>query len=162
MTLSRRTLLATASLIPLAACAGATADLSQVITDVGLIASGLQGALPSLVGSAGASVIAQITGWIADLQPIAAAIGGVTTVAGAQPLVTQIETILNSIVSLAATFTLPTPFGPALAAAAVLLPIIEAAVNLLVPAASAAVHRYATAMTPAQARAVLAQAAAGR
>jgi len=161
---SRRRLLSATSIIPVAvalnACKGLTAPqiAAQAVSDVKLIASGLVGALPSLGTAAGipAATVAAVGAGIAKLQTVADAIGQAASNVDAQPLVQQLETLLNAAVGSLAGMALPAPFGPALTAATVLLPVIESLVGLVIAPKAAA-----SAMSPDTAREIL-TAAAGR
>lgn len=158
--LKRRHLLMTAALAPvagaLAACSstGSTSSMTptQVITDIGLVAGGLAGALPGLV-TAGlpAASIASVTGLVNQIQSAADAVSASLTTTAAAPIVTQIVGVLAQIAATVGP-ALPAPFGTALAAAQILLPVIAAAVGLVSSAPSTA----AVSMTHAEARAALA------
>jgi hypothetical protein len=148
----------------LAACAGKTVDqsIATVVTDVSTIANGLQGTLTQLgaLGVAGLTpaIVSTVGNYVADLQQVATQVSGATTTAAAQPLVQKVETYVNTIVSTLALIPLPPPISTALQAAAILLPVIEVAVGLLVPPTNGA----SPGMTPDQARLVLLGAAAAK
>lgn len=162
---SRRRLLSASAIIPVAvalnACTGMTASqvAAQAVSDVKLIASGLAGALPSLGNAAGipAATVAAVGASIVKLQTVADAIGQAASNIDAQPLVQQMETLLNAAVGSLAGLALPAPFGPALTAAMALLPVIESIVGLVIAPKAAA-----SAMSPDTAREILAAAAQGR
>lgn len=161
--LTRRELMATTALMPLAACAGTTpsAALIQAIQDVQTIAAGLAGVLPGLGSIPGipATVVGKAGSIISEIQAVAQQMAGVTTTAGAQGSVQQLETLLNTLVAAVAPFVAAVPVvGQVFAAAAVLLPVIEAAVGLIVKPAA----RLEAALTPDQARLILQAAATGR
>ena len=169
--MTRRALLRSTALVPVAAvvaCAGQTAAglPAQLLSDVQTLASGVAGILPTLGAVAGipAATVSQVGGDIAELQQAAGTLSGVATTTAAQPVVQQIEGYVNAIVGIAAPLLAATPAGPILAAATVLLPVIEAAVGLVLPpsAPPAAVAAAASQMTPAQARLILAAARRGR
>lgn len=165
-TISRRALLRTASLLPIAgavvACAGQTAATiaATAAQDIGLIGSGLSGALPALAASGvvSSSALSQVTGYINNIEQVATSVTTASTVAQGQSAVQQIETLLNSVVSALAGLTLPAPFGPALSAASVLLPVVETAVGLAITTISsstAAAPAPQAAMTADEARLIL-------
>lgn len=144
----------------LASCAGKSpsSTLAQVITDVGTIAAGLAGVLPSLAKVTGISqeTINNINVWIADLQKAGTAIVSATTVAAAQPIVQQVETDVNAIVAALSGLPLPSAIETVVLAASILLPVIETAVGLaLPPSAPTARMAASSTMSVDQARLVL-------
>lgn len=151
-------LLATSAL--LAACnPGQVAQISsEVASDAGIIASGLQGALAGLttLGIAGLTPAkAQTVGdAIAGIKSIASALAGAATASAAQPMVQQLEADLNAIVAALAGLPLPPQIALPLQAATVLLPIIEAAVGMVISNVSA-LRAAQPGMTADQARALL-------
>ena len=153
-----RTLLA--SPLALAGCAafsgGVNAGLTQVSQDATLIANGLQGALQNIgalnIQGLSPDKIQTIGLAIAGLKTVAVALGGATTQSQAQPLVMQIETDLNAIVGALAGLPLPPQIATAIQAAAILLPVLEIAVNLAI---SQVKPLTASAITPDQARLIL-------
>jgi hypothetical protein len=161
-TFSRRRLLSATAIVPvvvaLNACAGLTASqvAAQAVSDVKLIASGLAGALPSLGTAAGIPVatVAAVGQAIANIQTVADGVASAASNIDAQPLVQQLESLLNGAVGALAGLALPPPFGPALTAAMALLPVIESVVGLLTAPKAAA-----SAMSPDTAREILAGAA---
>lgn len=146
---------ALAGIAALAGCATGSPPLAQVVADVQTIASGLSGAIeklpPGIIPGGTPSVI---TAALADLQAVAASIGAADTAAAAQPLVQRVAVDVNVVVGALASLPLPAPVSTAFQAAMVLLPVIEAAVGMMVPAGATP-----GAMTPAQARVVLRDAA---
>jgi len=162
---SRRRLLAATAIVPaavvLSACKGLTASqvAQQAVSDVKLIASGLAGALPSLGTAANipAATVALIGQTIANIQTVADGVAAAASNIDAQPLVQQLEQLLNGAVGALAGLALPAPFGPALTAAVVLLPVIEALVGIVIGPKAAAM-----AMPVDTAREILAAAAQGR
>jgi len=157
--MNRRHLLRTVALVPVAALVACNAANIQTVTkavvnDVSLIASGLQGALPQFATVTGISTaqLATITG---EVNAIVIAAGQVVEGIAAnlaQPIVQQIGADFSTLQSAAAGLNLPDVLKTILAAAQVLLPVIETAVGIFVAAAPAG------GMTPARARAVLAAA----
>jgi hypothetical protein len=159
--ISRRSLVAStplAALAMLGACAGKSADqtIATVAADANTIAGGLKGVLAQLgplnVPGLTPSVISTVGVAVSEIQTVAASLSGVTSAAAAQPLVQKIETYLNTIVAALAGLPLPPPISTALQAAAILLPIIEAAVGLVVQQAAKAAPG---AISPDQARMIL-------
>jgi hypothetical protein len=134
----RRAILSSSALAGLAsatACQTLNPTLAQVTTDVQLIANGLQGILPDIatLASIPADVAAAIANALANLQVVAGQIGSASSTSSAQPLVQQVVTYVNIIVKALAVIPLiPPPISTVLQAAVVLLPIIEAAVGLIV------------------------------
>lgn len=144
-------------------CAGTTANqaLQDAASDVKTIAAAFQAILPALGSVAGLSTtaVATVGAYISDLQNVATSVAGATTNAAAQTGVQQVETDINGIVAaLAVLPVIPPPFSIALQAAAVLLPVIEAAIGMLIPPTPAPVTtsvarlRAAPPMSAAEAR----------
>lgn len=79
------------------------------------------------------ALIDKVTGIVNQLDVAAGQIEGVATLAAAQPIVQQIETLLNEFVSVAATMPLPPPISMYVQMAALALPILEAVVGLVIP-----------------------------
>lgn len=148
-------------LIWLSALAGCTVTptetvLSAAINDVEAIAVGFLGVLPQMGTIIGlsATVIAEIGAAVGNLQTLAAQIKLVTGTFAAQPIVQQVETEVNAVITMLAGLPLPPPVQIALQAASILLPLIESAVNLAVlPTVTARAERGR--LTPEQARNVL-------
>ena len=160
----RRNLLLGTTALSVTACAGKTVDqvVVTVAADASTIANGLTGVLAQLgplastYGISGATM-ALIGTAVAGLQSVATQVSGATTAASAQPMVQKIETYVNTIVSALAGLPLPPPISTALMAAAILLPVIESAVGLIINSASPGARLSAAAptMTPDQARLIL-------
>lgn len=164
---TRRALLGSAAIAPiaLAGCAELrggslpSAKLAQVLSDVRDIASGLVGVLPSLGSIQGipASVVATAGDYIVKIKDVSGQLASVTTASAAQPLVKQLESLVNALLAAVTPFVAGIPtVGAIFAAANVLLPVIETAVGLIVPAQAPAM----AGMTPAEARLILRAAAA--
>jgi|SRR5579883_768902 len=164
----RRHLLVSTALVPVVlameGCNGATPQqvAQQAVADVKLIASGLAGALPSLGAAVGISpaTVATVGGIVSRIQSVADGVGQAASNLDAQPLIRQLEQLLNAAVAALAGLALPPPFGPALTAATVLLPVIESLVGLALPATAAAVMPSQAQINDA--RLVLAGAAQGK
>lgn len=154
---SRREVLGLLAAAPLAGCAGSTTTGSviagQVVTDVGLIATGLAGALPGLVGAGlSTSTVATVGGYVNQLQSLASSVTTALTTTSAQPVIQQVLSVVEEIAAVAGP-SLPPPWGLAVSAAEVLLPVLASAVGLVMTQTATAA---APAMTPAEARLVLA------
>lgn len=119
-----------------------TPTVAQVATDVSFVAGGLQKALAALPDtgitvSSDNLMVAQNA--VTGLQGVAAAIAASSSTAAAQPLVPQIESYVNAFVgalgpalSVCKTDTCKTIQGY-LAAANLLLPVIEIGLNMALP-----------------------------
>jgi hypothetical protein len=154
--LSRRSLCLAVPLV-LAGCNGQAPSgpsIAMVAQDVNLIAGGLSKALTQvqMLGVPGLTPQILNTCQIAltGVQGVAQSLAGVSSVQDAQPLIVRVEGYVNAIVDALAVLPLPPPVQTALLAATILLPVVEAAVNMAVPPAAAT-------MTPDQARAALAK-----
>jgi hypothetical protein len=148
----RKTLTATAlsALLVFGPVGCANVTPTQVVTtaatDVSTIATGLAGAFAGISG-----VPAAVTTALTDLSNEASALETASTQAQQQTDVQQVETDVNAIVKAASAIPgLPANVTVALTAAQVLLPVIEAAVNMVVTSAAPA-----NAMTPDVARLIL-------
>lgn len=164
--MNRRSLLSSGAFVLLAGCALNGQPPSQAIqiaaNDVEVIANGLQGALAQIAAEnppppgMTPQLIAKIGTYVADLKSLAAAVAQASTTAQAQPLVQQVEADVNAIVAALAVLPLPQPLPAVLAAASILLPVIEASVGLIVtPPAPAPAQKLRMQMTPGEARAIL-------
>ena len=78
-------------------------------------------------------LISKVSGIVTQLDAAAGQIEGVASLAAAQPLIQQIETLINELVSVAATMPLPPPISMYVQMAALALPILEAIVGLVIP-----------------------------
>lgn len=149
------------SALALGACSLTPAQVSaisgQAVSDVQTIASGLKAILPQIAAVVGipATTVTTVTNLVGDISSVAAGISTATAQSSAQTVVQQVEADVNSVVSvLAAIPFLPPPIILALQAATVLLPAIETALNMIVPASLKA-KADAISLTPAGARAYL-------
>lgn len=129
--------------------------------DVGDIASGLAAIVPQLGSVTGLSAANQqtIETAVDDLQSAATALQSASSITAAQPLVERVEADVNAVVDALAGMSLPGTIGEVVDAAAVLLPVIETAVNLV--AASTTPTASDVTMTPGQAILIL-KGAAGK
>lgn len=128
-----------------------TAALKQAASDANIIATAISNALPQLATVQGIppDSLTKAASFVVDIQRAAAAISAASTAADAQPSVQQLEAGFNALVGVLATLPLPPQVATVIQAANVLLPVIEIAVGM-------AVTPKAGAMSPDQARAVLA------
>ena len=126
-----------------------TTTLLTVANDVSLLATGLNNALsqPAVVALIPPTIEPKIQAALDDLTNLAVTVAKSTSSTATQASVTTVENDVNTIVAALAGLPLPPPAPTILTAAEVLLPVIEAAVGLLVPP-SAAVGG----MTPDEAR----------
>lgn len=142
----RKLLLASAVLLSLAACAGQNGSPpapASVAQDVSLLAQSLGAVVSELQG---VTVPAALPTALADLQSVANAVAGADTVNAALPLVQRVESDVNAVAAIPVA-QLPAKAQTWLADARVLLPVIEAAVNMAVPA-----QADLNGLTPDQAR----------
>lgn len=152
-----RTLLVSPAALALYGCANANQIAATVAIDASTIATGLQGALANIstlnISGLTADKLQTVGLALAGLKSVATALALATTNAQAQPLVQQMETDLNAIVGALAALPLPPQISVALQAAAILLPVIEAAIGMVLPPPTA--PATSAAMTPDQARLIL-------
>ena len=146
----------------LAACGTGTPaqQLATVVNDVSTIANAFVNALPALAATTGKIspvAIANVQQAVATLQTLATQLSGVATTTAAQPIITQVEATVNLIVNTLAPFSvaLPPPWGEILPAVAVLLPVVELAVGLVVPASAPLRRAAVPGLTPDEARVIL-------
>lgn len=140
MNISRRGLLvASSALVPAALLAGCATGsggvtFAQVLADVQNAVPALQNALGAVLKAAPAALpaatVTQIDGYLSSASGVLAQLSGSMTATQAAPLVQKVESDLNAVISAAAAIPLiPPPFSTALAAAAIVLPIVEGFVN---------------------------------
>lgn len=167
-TLTRRHLLGTAAILPLAACES-LGKIGGLVTDplVGDLAAKVKtwvdglGLLPSdLAGKVPGDVLGKVSGWLNDLSALAAAIGGTTSLAGAVPLVKQLDVVFTDIVDALPAGTLPASVTTLLSAAHSYLPVILKLAGLATSLFGAPRRSRLAAMPPEDARRVLIAAAA--
>lgn len=128
---------------------------ASVLNDAALIAKGLATALGVLTGL---GIFTTIATDINNIQNAVALLTATMNESDAQNDVSNIETAINDIIDVAASLPLPPPFGIALQAASVLIPILEGAVGLVISTTSSAARmRSVLMMTPDDARAALTQ-----
>lgn len=158
----RRSVLATipAIAVALAGCAStnSTATISnEAVTDLNLIATALEPLGDTVATMAGATpaIVAQVNTDVAQLAAAAQAVAPGISTAVAQPSVMTVASALQAIVNALQGFALPANVQSVLTAAEALLPLVQMAVGIAIAVAAP----KAGAMTPAQARVVLAAAA---
>lgn len=130
--------------------------VAVVAQDVAIIANGLKGALPALAVAAKipAENMASINQAITSLETLSSVVASAASTTQALPAIQQVETDVNAIVAaLVGIPGLPTNVTLALAAAQVLLPVIETSVGMIVPPPAPTAHAYA--LSPEDARAIL-------
>ncbi len=167
--ITRRRLLITTALVPLAACGGVvtpnpnptpgpSGDLSVLIGEVSDLTAGLVDKLLPLLGTVAdlsPETAAKIRGGAATTQALAGQVAEVLSIDDAKPLVQQIGPIALQIVSaLAGLPGMPLEVSLLLSAVSVLVPIITNMVGLSLPRAMPRFAGYRE-MTPEQARTVL-------
>lgn len=159
--MNRRRLLTTAACLPLlalTACPGGSGSgltLAQVVADVTGMVNGLSAALPALTKLVPATTMARIQADINVAQNLLAQITPKLPDATNAVTIQQIEAVINEILGFVANIP---GVPPEIAAVAILLPIIEAFVNGLVPSMTASMVMKApmpAATDAAKARALL-------
>jgi hypothetical protein len=110
-------------------------QISQAAQDVALLTGGLKAALP-LVAQAtklDAATTAKVQAGLTDLQNLSNQLAAASTAAAAQGIVQLVEADVNSVISsLASAQNLPPNVQQILQAAAVMLPTVEALLNMTV------------------------------
>lgn len=166
MNASRRAFMGVAASVSAAAMLAACAaldpnntpqqNLAQVVADVSSIATAFGKALPQIQAlNLSEDIRARINASVANLQAVTVAVAAAATSTTAeQPLIQKVETDVNAVVDALAAIPLPVPLSSIIQAATILLPIIEIAVGLVVPAQAKA-RAGAIPMSPDEARAVL-------
>jgi len=146
----------------LAGCATFSANFKQGITDALNLANGLETMLANLgpLNIVGSDLLAQIGTYVADIKGFASSLQGSWSDTSAAPLVQQIEDTFNKILAALGSVPLPPPISTIVAAAQVIIPFIEAAVGLVIPASQA--RAKAVGMSVDQARQILSNAATQR
>jgi len=166
MTVSRRALIsmlppAALVLTPLGGCAALSeyltgTNISKVASDVDQIATGVTAVLPTIKALLGIKddVVAKVTAIVDEIKAVATKISGSTST-GTVALVKELGSAVYSISETLGGVALPSWVKKVVEAATALLPTIEAAVGIVAPLGA---RRFASTMTPDQARAVLAAA----
>lgn len=131
----RRTLLSSVAVTALVAgCETLSPTLSKVAADIKIIANGLRGALFNIanLGIVPPNVSAQILVWLDGISRAADSAASALTESGARDAVSQIEVLLNSIVTSLLAFPLPPAITTALTAASILLPVVESLLGMVI------------------------------
>ena len=142
--------------LALDACANFMANLPQYATDAADIAAGLTTVVGDLKAAQAISPSEAVSldAALVDVNTAAGALAKNTSITAAKGTVNQLAAAANVVLSATAGIaTLPAADRDLLHAAQTLLPVVEAAVGIVVPAAATEMS-----MTPEQARAVLAHA----
>jgi hypothetical protein len=140
----------------------------QVVTDIGTMIPALQTTVQTLATQnppiITPAIAAKVQALLLQAQTLDASLSGSMAATQSAPIVQQIETDLNGVVTTLAGLPIPPPYNTYVTAAAVLLPVIEAFVTSVIPTPAPAptpvVAAKAGSMTPDQARLVLMKAAA--
>lgn len=142
-----------AVILTLAGCATtAPVNLQTVATDIGLISTSFNTALSSPAVAQAVNIPPAVTMALADLTTVANAAASAPDAAAMKVDVAAVERDVNTIVgALAGLPNLPPNVSTILSAAVVLLPVIEASVGIVAPAATGT-SAAAGAMSPATAR----------
>jgi|HubBroStandDraft_4_1064222.scaffolds.fasta_scaffold208870_2 hypothetical protein len=145
MHLSRRAILGAPLAAALTRCGANSLTPAQIVTEAGIVAKGLSGALTQVAGAdpklIPATTLATMQndltlaqGAAATLAPNLPAASGATIV---QTVEGYVNAVLNTLAAPPINGLIPAPFNLAVAAAALLVPDLEAFVNQYLPAASA-------------------------
>ena len=142
---TRRTLLASVPLAILIGCSSTSggATPTQIMAD---IQNGVAAAVQSFdavvkqnPGVINPTAQAQIEGYLSSASSVLSSLSSSMSATAAAPMIQQIEQDLNAVVMVTAGLpAIPPPFSAAVGALAIVLPIIEAWVNSVIPAAPAA------------------------
>lgn len=141
--LTRRHLVAgtapAAAFIALAGCSTSGTTPAQIVTDVKNAVSALASSFSTVLAQAPNAVppatAATITSALAQASSVLGSLSTNLAANVAAPVVQQVEQAINTVISAAAAVPLiPAPFSTALEAAAIVLPVIEAWVNSILPA----------------------------
>lgn len=153
--MNRRNLILAAP-FALAGCNVPDATVAQVSSDVSAIASSLQQVLGQIgsVSGVSAATVSTVGTAVADIQALATAISGAASVAVQKPLVQRLEGYVGAVVAALVPLSavLPPPIPQVVMAVSILLPIVEAAVGMILPAQATAAR---PAMSSDQARVLL-------
>lgn len=139
---TRRNLLATAVplvVLGIAGCSSTTMTPAQVVTDaqnaISALANAFKAVLAQAPNAVPANTAATINSALAQAASVLGSLSTSLTATQAAPIVQQVESAINTVITAAAAVPLiPPPFSLALEAAAVVLPILEAFVNSVLPA----------------------------
>ena len=143
--LTRRTIAFAVPALALASCAGVALTPAQIVADAGTLANGLSGALNGLVAAYPALIPAATAATLqSDLllaasaaSSLSASVPATTGASTAQTIDGYINAVLNTLAAPPINGLIPTPFNSVIAAAAIVVPEIEAFVNQYLPTAAA-------------------------
>lgn len=159
ITTRRNFLLASTALLGLTGCKGSSisGSISTVAGDVADLGKAFAGAIPAaLNGLVDAPTLSKVNSWIGTINNVAGQLTALPSGSNTVSLGKQIEDAVNGVLAVAAPLLAAVPtVGPILSAAAVLLPVIETGLGMIVNIAP-----KAGGMSVAQARLVLRAAAA--
>ena len=167
--ISRRALLAATALavpsLALVGCAGMSPaqTVAAIASDVSTIAQGLEAEVPALTatGAIPAVAMAEYSAAVTGLKALADQIAAAATASAAQPLVQQVEGLVNAAVAIVAKIPLvPAPIAAVLQAISLILPVVEVGVGLVatqlkLPPAAPSTSAAVVLKTPDDARAFL-------
>ena len=145
MHMSRRAILGAPLAAALTRCGANTLTPAQIITEAGVAAKGLAGALTQLAGAdpklIPATTLATMQNDLTLAQGAASALAPNLPAASGATVVQTVEGYLNAVLNALAAppinGLIPAPFNLAIAAAALVVPDLEAFANQYLPAASA-------------------------
>lgn len=138
MNFTRRMLTTTclASVLGMAACATPTGNATPatVLADINGAVNGLLGVLPSLGTVIPAAQLAQITSYVNAGQALLSTFAAGLTASQGATVLLQVETYVNSALNALAGFPgIPANYALIISAAAVIVPIVEAYINSVLP-----------------------------
>jgi hypothetical protein len=143
--MKRRLLLSTMPAALLAACSTSTTTLTpaQVVTDaqnaISALANTFSAVLTQAPNAVPTNTSATITSALAQASSVLGSLSTSLTATVAAPIVQRVEQAINTVITAAAAVPLiPPPVSTALGAAAIVLPILEAFVNSILPAPAGA------------------------
>ena len=145
MHLSRRAIIGVPLAVTLTSCAGTILTPSQIIADAGTLAKGLAGVLTEVASADAnllpADMLATLQNDLTLAEGAASALStNLPATSGAsiaQTIDGYINAVLNTLAAPPINGLIPAPFNMAIAAAALVVPEIEAFVNQYLPTASA-------------------------
>jgi hypothetical protein len=133
----RRTFIIGALALGIAACASwPSQNIAKVAKDVSLIADAFQASLAQLATVKGIDpkTVASIGQRIAELQVLSQQLANVNEANAAQPLVQRIVANVNTVISTVSILPfVPPGLSTVMTAASILLPVIQMAVNIVMP-----------------------------
>jgi len=145
MHISRRTILGAPLAAALTGCGANALTPAQIVTEAGVVAKGLSGALTQVAGAdpklISATTLATLQNDLALAQGAASSLTTAMPAASGATVVQTVEGYINAVLNILAAppinGLIPSPFNLAVAAAALLVPDLEAFVNQYLPTAAA-------------------------